>query len=106
MFEPDLKQGDEVQLMRRSVDLKYIKSNFDELKIKSGNSKPHFYFYINCAGRAKPYSGGEYEDAEEVQKATAELAPLMGFYSGVEVGQVGESLQPLDWSGVLCMFSE
>ena len=105
MFEPDLKAGDEVQLMRRSVDLHYIEKGIKNLTVIVKGSKPVFSFYINCAGRAKPYAGGEFEDAEGVQKALGSI-PFMGFYSGVEVAQVKGKLQPLDWTGVLCMISE
>ena len=106
MFEPDLKAGDEVQLMRRSVDLKYMRSGIDTLKAKMNGNKPLFSFYINCAGRARPYAGGAFEDAEEVQRLVGADAPLMGFYSGVEVAEIGGKLQPLDWTGVLCMLYE
>lgn len=106
MFEPDLKVGDEVQLMRRSVDLDYIHAGVADINEKANGSKPFFYFYINCAGRAKPYAGSEFEDAAEVQKAVGNTAPLMGFYSGVEIAQVRGKMQPLDWTGVLCAFSE
>jgi hypothetical protein len=106
MFEPDLKAGDEIQLMRRSVDLGYMQSGIEDLQMKVNGNKPLFSFYINCAGRAKPYAGGEFEDAEEVQKAIGSSVPFMGFYSGVEIAKVGEKLQPLDWTGVLCTISE
>ena len=105
MFEPDLKEGDEIQLMRRSVDMNYIQSGINELKSKLNGEKAVFSFYINCAGRAKPYAGGEFEDAEEVQRGIGSI-PFMGFYSGVEVAKVKDKLQPLDWTGVLCMISE
>lgn len=105
MFEPDLQTGDEVQLMRRSIDLAYIPKAIDELKAKVNGLKPVFSFYINCAGRAKPYTGGEFEDAEAVQKEIGTI-PFMGFYSGVEVARVREKFQPLDWTGVLCLITE
>jgi hypothetical protein len=106
MFEPDLKNGDEVQLMRRSVDLDYIESGIADLRTKVNGSKPVFSFYINCAGRCKPYSGGDFEDAEEVQRIIGPSVPLMGFYSGVEIAKVGDKMRPLDWTGVLCMLCE
>ncbi len=105
MFEPDLKTGDEVQLMRRSVDLDYIQVGIDDIKTQMKEAKPVFAFYINCAGRAKPYAGGEFEDAEAVQKGIGNI-PFMGFYCGVEVARVKNNLQPLDWTGVLCIISE
>ncbi len=106
MFEPDLKAGDEVQLMHRSINLEYIQTGIDLLKNKTGRKKPLFYFYINCGGRAKPFAGGELEDVDEVQKIIAGEVPLMGFYSGVEVAKLGKHLQALDWTGVLCLLTE
>lgn len=32
--------------------------------------------------------------------------PLLGLYSGVEIARVGGQMQALDWTGVLCVFSE
>jgi small ligand-binding sensory domain FIST len=100
-----LKTGDEVQLMQRSFDLKYIKSGIEEIRRSEQLRKLSFAFYINCAGRAKPYTGEEFEDAEEVQKGLFEI-PFMGIYSGVEIAKINGKLQPLDWTGVLCMISE
>jgi hypothetical protein len=105
MFEPDLKTGDEVQLMQRSVNLDYMHAGINNMKLKLVGKKPVFSFYINCAGRAKPYAGGEFEDAEEVQKNIGNI-PFMGFYCGVEVAKVKDNLQALDWTGVLCTISE
>lgn len=105
MFEPDLQTGDEIQLMRRSIDLAYIPKAIDEIKNKMHGLNPLFSFYINCAGRAKPYAGEEFEDAEAVQKSMGTI-PLSGFYSGVEVARVRGKLQPLDWTGVLCIIAE
>ena len=42
----------------------------------------------------------------EVQRAIGAHVPLLGFYSGVEIARVGGQLQALDWTGVLCLFSE
>jgi hypothetical protein len=106
MFEPDLKPGDDVQLMRRSLDLNYMQNSISDIRIKLANESPLFAFYIDCAGRAMPYSGGEFEDAVELQKSFGSEMPFMGFYSGVEIARVGDHLQPLDWTGVLCVFSK
>jgi hypothetical protein len=106
MFEPDLKVGDDVQLMHRSIDLDYITNGVHSLKNKTDSQKPLLYFYINCVGRAKPLAGGELEDVEEVQKAIGSSAPISGFYSGVEVARVNHHLQALDWTGVLCLLTE
>ncbi|MDQ4045410.1 MAG: FIST C-terminal domain-containing protein, partial [Chloroflexota bacterium] len=106
MFEPDLTPGTEVQLMRRSIDFKYIGQRTHALFERIGERRPFFALYIDCAGRASPYCGTEEEEAEEVQKVIGDRVPLLGFYSGVEIAKVGGDIQPLDWTGVLCLFSE
>ncbi|MGE0632213.1 MAG: FIST signal transduction protein [Pseudobdellovibrionaceae bacterium] len=106
MFEPDLKAGDEVQLMRRNIDFSYIGQRAKDLFDRIGSRKPFLAIYIDCAGRASAYCGSEREEAEEVQKIVGSKVPLLGMYSGVEVAKVGKDIQPLDWTGVLCVLSE
>jgi hypothetical protein len=106
MFEPDLKAGDEVQLMHRSITLDYIKNGIDSLRRKSEGLKPVSYLYINCFGRAKPFGGGILEDADEIRKSIGPEVTFAGFYSGVEVAKVRNQMQALDWTGVLCLLSE
>jgi hypothetical protein len=106
MFEPDLEAGSEVQLMRRSIDFEYIGQRAELLLSRLGNRKPLFALYIDCAGRASAYCGTEGEEAEEVQRVVGSKMPLLGMYSGVEIAKVGNVMQALDWTGVLCVFSE
>lgn len=106
MLEPDLKTGSEVQLMRRSIDFDYIGERTEEILKRVEDRNPFFALYIDCAGRASAYCGTEREDAEEVQKAIGSKMPLLGMYSGVEIAKVGGDMQALDWTGVLCVFSE
>lgn len=106
MFENDLKPGFEVQLMRRSIDFDYIGRRADELLARVGGRTPLFALYIDCAGRASAYCGTEREEAEEVQRVIGSRMPLLGMYSGVEIAKVGRDMQALDWTGVLCVFSE
>ena len=106
MFENDLTKGSEVQLMRRAVDVGYVGNRSEELLKRIGNRNPIFAIYIDCAGRAKTYSGTEREESEEVQRVIGSKMPLLGMYSGVEIAKVGDDMQALDWTGVLCVFSE
>jgi hypothetical protein len=106
MFEPDLKPGDEVQLMRRSIDFEYIGPLIKDFLKSIDSRKPLFAFYIDCLGRASEYSGYEQEEIENVQKQIGSTMPFLGVYSGVEIARVGEDVQALDWTGVLCVFSE
>lgn len=106
MFEPDLKPGSEVRLMRRSIDFEYIGQRAEDLYRRIGNRKPFLAIYIDCLARASAYCGTESEEAEEVQKVIGSKMPLLGMYSGVEIAKVGKDIQALDWTGVLCVFSE
>jgi len=106
MFENDLQAGTEVQLMRRSIDFDYVGHRSGELLSRLEGRRPFFALYIDCAGRAAAYCGTEREEAEEVQRIIGGRMPLLGMYSGVEIARVGQQIQPLDWTGVLCVFSE
>jgi small ligand-binding sensory domain FIST len=105
MFEPDLVVGTEVQLMRRNLESDYVGKAIEEKMRKIGHLQPIFSFYINCGGRARPFAGVDFEDAEVVRQALGTI-PFSGFYSGVEVAHVGGVLQPLDWTGVSCFLAE
>jgi hypothetical protein len=106
MFEADLQAGTEVQLMRRSIDLDYVGRRCEELLGRLGDRRPFLALYLDCCGRACTYSGTEREEAEEVQNAIGDRIPLLGVYSGVEIAKVAGHPEPLDWNGVLCVFSE
>lgn len=107
MFEPDLTPGTEVQLMRRSVDFKYIAERAQGLYDNLKGRKPFLAMYIDCMGRASAYCGADAEEGAEIQKVIGSKMPLLGMYTGVELGTVGkQKQQALDWSGVLCVFSE
>ena len=106
MFEPNLIEGTEVQLMARNFDLNYVKERSEALLKSIADRKPFFALYIDCTARASAFSGTEGEEAEGVQKTVGTKMPLLGIYSGVEIAKVGHGMQALDWTGVLCIFSE
>lgn len=106
MFGPDLTAGSDVQLMRRGIDFEYIHERVDDLYRRVEGRRPFFALYIDCAGRASAYCGTEGEEGEEIQRIVGSKIPLLGMYSGVEIAQVGDPMQELDWTGVLCVFSE
>jgi len=105
MFENDLKEGSEVQLMQRNIDFNYIKPQVDKLMSKLENRKPVCALYIDCLGRVCGFSGLPQEESLEVIKALGDI-PFFGMFSGVEVANVGPTVNALDWTGVLCVFSE
>jgi hypothetical protein len=107
MFEPDLAEGMEVQLMRRSFsDFEYVRERSKEALKRVKKRNPFFCLYIDCGGRASAYSGTEGEEAEEVQKVIGSEMPLLGVYSGTEIASVGGEMQACVFTGVLCIFSE
>jgi hypothetical protein len=107
MVETDIVSGTEIQFMRRSVNFNYISKIIQNnlIQIESQNQVPKFAIYIDCAGRAGYYFGSDIEEATEVQKSLGNI-PLLGFYTGVEIAKVNNKISPLDWTGVLCVFSE
>lgn len=105
MFEPDMVEGTEFQIMYRSLDLDYMKPKMDALFAGLEGREPVFALYIVCAGRAASYAGLDLEDAVVVQEAVAGRAPLLGIYTGVEIAPVWGQSHGLDWTGVFCLFS-
>ena len=105
MFEPDLTEGSEVQLMYRSVDFSYIEGRIASLFEQAGDRAPFLVLYFDCAGRASVICSTEGEEGAEVQRCIGDRVPLLGMYSGVEIAKMGPDMQALDWTGVVCMFS-
>jgi hypothetical protein len=105
MFEPDLVEGSEFQIMYRSLEHSYMKPKIEGLFEKARGRVPVFAFYINCAGRAAGYGGMDMEDAVMVQNTVAGRVPVLGIYSGVEIARIMGRPRGLDWTGVLCLFS-
>ncbi|NJM93653.1 MAG: hypothetical protein HC842_02395 [Cytophagales bacterium] len=64
-----------------------------------------FGFYVNCTGRNCAFSGADQEDAEVIQSEFGNI-PVSGFYSGVEIAPLLGVSRPLDWTGVLMLFSK
>ena len=106
MFEPDMVEGTEFQLMFRSLDMDYIKPKIDKVFNELNGRDPVFAIYIDCAGRCAGYGGMDLEDALAVQKTVAGRVPLLGLYTGVEIASIGGRPRGLDWTGVFCLFSQ
>ncbi|MCL2709706.1 MAG: response regulator [Planctomycetaceae bacterium] len=106
MFEPDMVEGTEFQLMFRSLELDYIKPKIDEVFERLDDREPVFGFFIDCAGRCAGYAGADREDAVFVQQAVAGRVPILGLYNGVEIARLGGRPRGLDWTGVFCLFSQ
>lgn len=107
IFEADFQQGDIVQVMSRDNQLmvESVDKGTAELleTVDLGNAE--FALYIDCAGRASAFSGSETEEADIVRKIIGESIPFLGFYSGVEIAPLLGRSRPLDWTGVLTVFT-
>lgn len=106
MFEPDMVEGTEFQIMFRSLDLDYMKPKINALFDNLDGREPVFAMYIDCAGRCAGYGGTDLEDALVLQDTVAGRVPLLGLYTGVEIAPMGGKPRGLDWTGVFCLFSQ
>ncbi len=106
MFEPDMSEGTEFQLMFRAYDLEYMKPKIEALFENLNGRKPVFALYIDCAGRCAGYGGTDLEDALVLQKIVGERVPVLGLYTGVEIASVAGRPRGLDWTGGFCLFSQ
>lgn len=111
IFEPDLESGMEVQFMLRdgSMMIESARKNAEAtlLRVVDEGREPVLGLYIDCAGRAAALSNTETEEAAEVQRVMNRYgAPLLGFYSGVEVAPILGKSRGLDWTGVLAVIAK
>ena len=105
MFDSDMEQGTEFQLMLRSQEPGSMQPKIESLFANLGERKPVFAMYIDCAGRCAGYGGTKMEDAAVVQQAVDGRVPLLGIYTGVEIASVAGHPRGLECSGVFCLFS-
>jgi small ligand-binding sensory domain FIST len=107
LFEADFQVGTKVQIMARDnqLMLESVRQRTQELLTSMGSQKPIFALYIDCAGRTSAFSGAEIEEAAILQVELGPDIPLFGFYSGVEIAPLLGRSRPLDWTGVLTLFT-
>jgi diguanylate cyclase (GGDEF)-like protein len=106
MFESDMVEGTEFQIMFRTFDLEYMKPKFASLFDRLNGRKPVFAMYIDCAGRCAGYGGTDLEDALVLQQVVGNRVPVLGIYTGVEIASIAGRPRGLDWTGVFCLFSQ
>ncbi|MCD4848399.1 MAG: FIST C-terminal domain-containing protein [Candidatus Aegiribacteria sp.] len=107
LFEADFQLGTKVQIMSRDnrMMVESVQKGTSELLENIDREKLKFALYIDCAGRASSFSGSEVEEAGIVRKIIGDSMPLLGFYSGVEIAPLLGRSRPLDWTGVLTVFT-
>jgi len=103
LFEPDFKAGSIIQIMSRDnvLMLDSVRRGAKLMTERCADRDCLLTLYIDCAGRASARSGAEHEEADVLLENLNIKAPLIGFYSGVEIAPVNGSSRPLDWTGVL-----
>ncbi len=107
LFESDFQQGSKVQIMSRDthIMLDSVKKQTQHLMNSITTDDAEFAFYIDCAGRASRFCGSETEEAWAASKGIGNMMPFLGFYSGVEIAPFFGRSRPLDWTGVLTIFT-
>ncbi|WP_369796924.1 FIST N-terminal domain-containing protein [Arsukibacterium sp. MJ3] len=110
LFEPDMHEGLQVQLMLRDPLLTRVSARASTSallqQIKHDGKQPLFALYMDCAGRIAQLDHPDQQDASEVQRLLNEQnIPLLGFYCGVEIAPQAGKSRGLDWSGVLVILS-
>ena len=105
MFEPDMVEGTEFQIMYPTLDPGYMRPRIEGAFAGLGDREPVFALYIDCAGRAAGYGGIDLEDAVVLQESVAGRVPTLGIYTGVEIASVRGRPRGLDWTGVFSLFS-
>jgi hypothetical protein len=107
LFEADFQVGSRVQLMAYEP-WRMIESAREQTQELLASLPPQpllFGLYIDCAGRSTAFSGMEEDEAAPVRQQVGARCPLLGFYSGVEIAPVMGRARPLDWTGVLALFT-
>lgn len=107
LFEADFAVGTRVQLMdidpKRMVDS--AREQTERLLSELGQATPVFGLYIDCLGRSMALSGVDEDESAPVRGLIGSRCPLLGFLSGVEIAPVRGHSRPLDWTGVLAVFT-
>jgi small ligand-binding sensory domain FIST len=108
LFDDDFAPGMRVTLMLRDTGLMCASaargSREVTAELAGRASEQLFALYVDCAGRAGYFSGGEVEEADLVRRHFGLDIPLQGCYSGVEFAPSKGRTRATDWNGVLSVF--
>ncbi|HQC73657.1 MAG TPA: FIST N-terminal domain-containing protein [Candidatus Competibacteraceae bacterium] len=107
LFEADFQRGSRVQLMLYDPARMFesARQQTTALLAALGKREPLFGLYIDCAGRSTAFSGLHDDETAPIRQQVATRCPLLGFYSGVEIAPILDRARPLDWTGVLALFT-
>ena len=107
LFEADFQSGSRVQLMAYDPRQMIESARAQTQALLSGldDQPPLFGLYIDCAGRSMAFIGLDEDETAPVRAQVGRRCPLLGFYSGVEIAPFLGRSRPLDWTGVLVLFT-
>lgn len=105
LFEADFQVGSRIQIMSYEPG-RMIESARDQTQCilqSVADQALAFGLYIDCAGRAMPFSGADEDESSPVRERVAAACPFLGVYTGIEIAPFLGRARPLDWTGVLLL---
>jgi hypothetical protein len=107
LFEADFRVGSRVQLMAYEPwrMITSAREQTQTLLERIGQEDLLCALYIDCAGRSMAFSGMEEDESGPVRHQVGPRCPFLGLYSGVEIAPFMGRSRPLDWTGVLALFT-
>jgi small ligand-binding sensory domain FIST len=108
LFEADFKKGTRIQIMQRSNRrmIESVRRRTKELLDSLEGQTLLGALYIDCGGRAGFFCHSDTEEGDVLRESLGARVPLLGFYSGVEIAPLLGRSRPLDWTGVLTIFTD
>jgi small ligand-binding sensory domain FIST len=100
------KAGDTVGLVLRDAERarQDLKTTLEELQTRMV-TPPALGLYFDCVSRGTGLYGIPGHDSAYIRRYLGEI-PLGGFFTGFEIGPVGDLTGPLQYSGVLTLLSD
>ncbi|MBF0170168.1 MAG: FIST C-terminal domain-containing protein, partial [Nitrospinae bacterium] len=105
LFDADFEPGATIRLMTRDNEMMLASTRAGMAGALARVPRPALALYVDCAGRHSRWCGADREEADLVREGLEGIAPLLGFYSGVEIAPMGGRSRALDWTGVLTLFT-
>ncbi|MBN2722598.1 MAG: hypothetical protein JXR95_00845 [Deltaproteobacteria bacterium] len=107
LSEKDCEEGDWIQILSRHKRNLLESTRYSSMKLMEslGENNILFTMYLDDVGRTSKITGTDFEEAYLVQGAVKSKSPLVGFYTGSNIGveKCGSFVQAC--TGVLAAFS-
>jgi len=102
-----LKEGDRAALVLRNAQRarEDLKATLGEMAARTSRSAPAFGLYFDCASRGSGLYGIPGHDSAYIQQHLGPI-PVVGFFTGFEIGPILDRAGVLLYSGVLALVSQ